>query len=97
MNMLNPLLSGAIAMTSAVIALFFLRFWKSTNDRFFLFFSCSFFLEALNRTLLGLSALPTEDAPLYYIIRLAAYLFILYGIFDKNRSRCTDDKTRNSR
>ena len=87
MNMLNPLLSGAIAMSSAVIALFFLRFWKSTRDRFFLFFAVSFFLETLNRILLGLSTLPTEDTPLYYIIRVAAYLLILHGIFDKNRAK----------
>ncbi len=84
--MLNSLLSGAIAMACIVITLFFLRFWRSTRDRFFLFFALSFFLEAVNRTLLGLSTISTEDTPLYYVIRMAAYLFILYAIYDKNKS-----------
>lgn len=35
----NNILAGAIIMASFTIALFFLRFWKSTHDRFFSFFS----------------------------------------------------------
>src|SRR5205823_12585686 len=35
----NYLLTGAIAMASCVIALFFLRFWRNSGDRFFLYFA----------------------------------------------------------
>ena len=42
---MNLMLLGAIAVTSLVIALFFLRFWKETGDRFFLFFAISFFVD----------------------------------------------------
>lgn len=83
--LINPIISGAIAMASLVIALFFLRFWKSTRDRFFLFFAISFTLEALNRTLLAITSFQNENAPLYYLIRLVAYTLILVAIFDKNK------------
>ena len=42
---MSPLLSGAIVMACAVIGLHFLRFWKSTRDRFFLYFALSFFIQ----------------------------------------------------
>jgi hypothetical protein len=83
--MINSMLVGAIVMASLIISLFFLRFWKSTHDRFFLYFASSFFLEAINRILLGLSALQNENEPLNYIIRLFSYLLIIIAIYDKNR------------
>ena len=84
---LNAILTGAIAMASLVISLFFLRFWKSTRDRFFFYFAMSFFLEAVNRVLLGMTSLQDEDTPVYYLIRLAAYALILFAIIEKNRNR----------
>lgn len=87
---LNAMLAGAIAMASATISLFFFRFWRSTRDRFFLFFGMSFLLEAANRILLALTNLQGEDAPAYYLIRLVAYALILFAIVDKNRGRPRD-------
>lgn len=78
---------GAIAMASLVISLFFLRFWKTTRDRFFLFFSASFLLEAINRVLTGISVLQNEESPVYYLIRLIAYSLIIIAIIDKNKAR----------
>jgi hypothetical protein len=86
-NMINAMLAGAIAMASIIISLFFLRFWSSTRDRFFLYFSLSFLLEAINRIFLGITALANEDTPTYYIIRLIAYLLIIIAIVDKNRQQ----------
>ncbi|HEX6435777.1 MAG TPA: DUF5985 family protein [Candidatus Binatia bacterium] len=40
------MLLGAISMASLIAGLFFLRFWKDTGDRFFLFFAVSFLIEA---------------------------------------------------
>ncbi len=79
------MLLGAIAMASIVAALFFLRFWRSTGDRFFLFFALSFFIEGLNRAVLAQGAQTTDEAPAYYLIRLLAYALILFAIWDKNR------------
>lgn len=85
MMFINNILAGAIIMASLTIALFFLRFWRSTHDRFFLFFSISFALEALNRLLLQLTMYQDEQQPLIYLIRLVAYSLILVAIFQKNK------------
>jgi uncharacterized membrane protein HdeD (DUF308 family) len=79
-------LLGAIAMASLTVGLFFLRFWKDTRDRLFLFFAASFLLEGLNRAVLGLSADPNEGRPLIYFVRFLSYLLILIAIVSKNRS-----------
>ena len=83
---MNQLLLGAIAMGSIVIGLFFLRFWKNTGDRFFLFFATAFGLEGVNRALLGLFERSDEYEPIIYLIRLLSFVLILIAIVDKNRS-----------
>jgi hypothetical protein len=83
---MNQLLLGAIAMACFTISLFFLRFWRKTRDRFFLFFAASFCIEGLNRAALGLTSIPSEVEPFFYIIRLLAFLLILIAIVDKNRA-----------
>ncbi|HEV2610439.1 MAG TPA: DUF5985 family protein [Noviherbaspirillum sp.] len=82
---MNDILLGAIAMASMVAALFFLRFWRSTHDRFFLFFALSFLIEALNRVFLVPNSMSSEDVPEYYLVRLLSYALILFAIWDKNR------------
>jgi uncharacterized membrane protein HdeD (DUF308 family) len=90
MNSMDMILTGAIAMASATISLFFFAFWRSTRDRFFLLFGASFLLEGVNRLLIGLSSFRDEDEPLYYLIRLVAYGLILIAILDKNRGNTKD-------
>lgn len=82
---MNQLLLGAIAMANLTIGLFFLRFWKKTRDRFFLFFAVAFILEGINRVLLGLSQGSNENEPIFYLVRLLSYVLILIAIVDKNR------------
>ncbi|MGD9765134.1 MAG: DUF5985 family protein [Candidatus Binatia bacterium] len=84
---MSQILLGAIGMASLTAALLFVRFWRTTRDRFFLFFAASFFIEGFNRFLLGLYGSPSEDTPLFYLIRLCAFLLIAAAIIDKNRSR----------
>jgi hypothetical protein len=83
---MNQLLLGGIAMGSMIIGLFFLRFWKNTGDRFFLFFAASFGLEGVNRVLLGLYQGSDEHEPIFYWMRLLSFLLILIAIIDKNRA-----------
>lgn len=82
---LNGILTGAIIMVSLTISLFFLRFWKSTRDKFFLYFAISFALEAVNRVVLSNSITQNETTPLYYLIRLVSYGLILFAILEKNK------------
>jgi hypothetical protein len=84
---MNLMLIGAIAMACFTSSLFFLRFWSRTQDRFFLFFAASFFLEGLNRILLGIGGYSDEQEPYIYLIRLVAFLIIIFAIWDKNRVR----------
>jgi hypothetical protein len=78
---------GGICVGSLVAGLFFLRFWRQTHDRFFVFFALSFWIEGVNRIAMILYADPREDAPGYYIVRLVAYGLIIAAIVDKNRAR----------
>ncbi len=77
---------GAIAMADLVAALFFLRFWKKTRDRFFLFFSAAFLVDTVDRVLLSFLQVPAEDEPFLYTLRLVTFGLILVAILDKNHS-----------
>jgi uncharacterized membrane protein HdeD (DUF308 family) len=77
-------LLGAISMASLVIGVFFLRFWRDTKDRFFLFFASSFIVEGVNRATLALSADPNEARPLFYFVRFLSFVLIVIAIADKN-------------
>ena len=80
------MLVGAIAMASFLTSLFFVKFWRRTSDRFFLFLAASFWIETGNRIILGLVTDPDEDRPLFYFIRLISFALILVAIADKNWS-----------
>jgi hypothetical protein len=84
---MNDILAGAITMASLVIALFFLRFWRNTRDRFFLYFALSFAIEGGHRLYSALNDHGGEDSPLHYLIRLLAYGLILWAILEKNLPR----------
>ena len=77
--------SGAAMMGAVVSGLFFLRFWRKTQDRLFLIFSLSFVLMGLERMALALRENDGENNVMLYLMRLASFLMILYGIWDKNR------------
>ena len=84
---MQHMLIGAIALGWALAGLFFLRFWRQTRDRFFLFFAASFWIESINRVALGLWESASETTPLFYGIRLVSYGLILLAIWQKNRPR----------
>ena len=84
--MTNSVILGAVAMASLVTALFFLRFWRQTHDRFFLLFAVAFGIDAINRAVLGLTTMSQEHEPFFYVVRLFTFALILIAIIDKNRS-----------
>jgi uncharacterized membrane protein HdeD (DUF308 family) len=81
------MLLGAISMASLIAGLFFLRFWKDTGDRFFLFFAVSFLIEGVNRGALGFSNDPNEGRPFFYFVRFLSFLLILIAIVQKNMNK----------
>jgi hypothetical protein len=76
---------GAVSMGCAIVAMFFLRFWRQSADRLFLFFSVAFTTLAVDYVLLGLLSSASEWRIPVFVLRLCAFLVILLGIFDKNR------------
>ena len=83
--MSRDFLWGALAATSAVAGLFFLRFWRTTQDRFFLLFALAFGVFALHWTALAVLDVSDETRAYLYLPRLLAFLLILGAIAEKNR------------
>jgi len=79
-----PFLRGATAMGCATVAVFFLRFWRTTLDRLFLWFAVAFGILAADYVLLGMVSFSTEWRVSVFVVRLIAFCVILVGIADKN-------------
>jgi hypothetical protein len=82
---MNDLVLGAIVMACSVIGLFFLRFWRRSGDRLFAIFAIAFWVLGLNWLALALTQ-QDELRTALYGIRFLAFLLIVIGIVDKNRS-----------
>jgi len=80
------LMAGAIVMGYTVCGLFFLRFWRRTGDRLFLVFALAFWLLGLQRLVFAFTAPVEESRTGLYLVRLFAFLLILWAIIDKNRA-----------
>ena len=78
-------LAGAACMASLIISLFFIRFWRKTHDRLFLFFAAAFAILMGERIIRSSLVIDTEVAPYVYMVRLFAFLLIIVAIVDKNR------------
>ena len=72
-------------MAAAIAGLIFLRSWKLTKDRLFLFFSLAFWVFALNW--LALATTSVESRLFIYLLRLFGFALIIVAIVDKNRRR----------
>lgn len=83
--MINDFLAGAIVMGFAVASLMFLKFWKRTREGLFLAFAGSFLLLGLTQALLTLGDFQDEERSWLYLLRLAAFLLILFAMWWQNR------------
>ena len=84
--MINGFLLGLTVSASLTAGIFFLKFWKQTQDRLFLAFSVAFIIESINRIGFLFLDAPNEGNAVLYGIRLASYLLILIAIINKNRA-----------
>ena len=75
-------LSGFLTAGYAIVALFFLKFWKQSRDRLFGFFAVGFALLAVQRALLPV----VHPVEVLYALRLVAFLLIAVAIVEKNRA-----------
>jgi len=77
---------GALIIMCALASLFFLRYWRMTRDRFFIWFASTFATFGVSWALLVYDDHASEHTSYVYAIRLAGFLEILAAIFLKNRS-----------
>lgn len=85
--MLQGFLWGALAMAAFVVGLHFLRFFTRTRERLFLALAATFWILALNWTLLAVLEPDAESRHWVMLVRLLAFVVLLAGIVDKNRRR----------
>lgn len=89
-------LSGVYMSTFAASGLIFLKFFRSSGDRFFKLFSFACWSIALERiALLFIApavhpATEAESQSWVYLFRLAAFAMIVFAIIDKNRREAND-------
>lgn len=85
---MNQFMSGAVMMASLCSGIFFLKFWRKTEDRFFVLFASAFFLFAIERCCFAFNPLltPIDTLSWIYLIRLLAFLLIIVAVIDKNRT-----------
>jgi hypothetical protein len=76
---------GVLTALAFVCGLFFLRYWRSSGDRFFAFFAVAFWALGANWALLAGRDPADEYLPYFYLLRLLAFVLILSAIVDKNR------------
>ena len=85
MNDNGQFLLGCIVAACFTISMFFARVWRKTRDRLFACFAISFSLLGFNWLALVFTE-KDEVRTALYVVRLLAFLLILLGVFDKNRT-----------
>lgn len=78
-------LQGATAMGMLALALCFLRFYRRSEDRLFLWFSIAFAVLCVNRVAMVALATTDETELAIFGVRALAYAMLLAAIVDKNR------------
>ena len=83
---LSVFLDGAVAMGCSVAGLFFLRFWRDSDDRLFVMFALAFWMFAASYALLGLAPLVDETRPYAFLLRVTGFGIIVAGIAIRYRN-----------
>jgi hypothetical protein len=78
-------LNGVAAAASLIASLLFLRFWRDTRDRLFLWFALAFFMFAAHWWAISLLQPGVEARHWFYVLRLLGFILIFAAIVDKNR------------
>lgn len=82
-NLLS-LAAGALIFGYLMAGLFFLRFWRRTRDTLFVWFAIAFWLMAVNQLALAFLDVPRDEMHYVYLIRISAFVLILWAIVWKN-------------
>lgn len=77
-------IAGMLVMAAFAIGLHFLKFWRLSRDRFFIWFAVAFWVFGLGWIFRAFSSV-SEHGHWAYVPRLVAFLMIIVAILDKNR------------
>ena len=66
---LYDFLSGAVVMGYLVCCLFFLRYWRRTRDRLFMYFAVAFALLSFGQGMFALANVPSEHRLAIFLTR----------------------------
>ena len=88
--LLLPYMHGALLFGCFVIGLKFLKYWRLSRDRFFIYFAAGFWVFAIGWSLRTFLPAQGDHGHFAYVPRLLSFLLILIAIVDKNR-RSADD------
>ncbi|HZT75663.1 MAG TPA: DUF5985 family protein [Vicinamibacterales bacterium] len=80
-----PFLNDIAACASFIAGILFLRSWRTTADRLFLWFAVAFWMFAANWAAVSLFHPANEARHWFYVLRLVGFATILIAIVDKNR------------
>ena len=83
------MLLGVEVGLASIAALFFMRFWQRTGDRFFALFAAAFAALAVNWFGLAATDRLDESRTYFFWLRLGSLVLILIAVWDKNRARTT--------
>jgi hypothetical protein len=83
---MRELLYGIVVAEALVAALFFVRFWRQSKDRLFVYFAAAFAILAINWFLLAFVPPENEARTIIFILRLVAFVLIIVAIVEKNRT-----------
>ena len=81
---LLSLAAGALIFGYLLAGLFFLRFWRRTRETLFVWFAVAFWLMAINQLALAFLDVPRDEMHWIYLIRISAFVVILWAIIWKN-------------
>jgi len=84
---LDTFFGGMITGGHLIAGLFFMKFWKRSQDALFAAFAMAFWLLALNQFLLVAAGISSEEQSWIYLLRLAAFVLIAVAIVRKNTRR----------
>ena len=82
---LTLFLHGAIALACFLIGLKFLKFWRVTRDRSFMWFVAAFWVFGAGWIVRSFAMTAAEEAHYGYVPRLLGFVLIIAAILDKNR------------
>jgi hypothetical protein len=79
-----PFLNGVTACAGLLSGLMFLRFFRQTSDRLFMWFAFAFWTLSAHWVALAIAQPADEARHWFYVIRLLAFVLILIGVAEKN-------------